>query len=141
MTVYAVENDLFAKEQFSVQGKKSITHALNKTILFDNVRYNKGCLAIASCDLKSCYNQIAHIPAKLAVQSMGIPEEPLFSLFATLQEVQYYTQTVYGDSSATFGGKEEGYEHSAQGTGQGNGAAPQIWAVLSTKMFEMMAEL
>ena len=138
---HSVKNNLFAKEQFSVQGKKSITHALNKTLLFDNVRYNKGCLAIASCDLKSCYDRIAHVPAKLAVQSMGVPESPLLSLFSTLQEVQYFTRTVYGDSTKTFGGKEKGYEHNAQGAGQGNGAAPQIWAVLSTKTFEMMAEL
>ena len=138
---HSVNNKMFAKEQFSVQGKKSITHALNKTLLFDNVRYNKGCLAIASCDLKSCYDRIAHVPAKLAVQSMGVPEAPLLSLFSTLQECQYYTRTVYGDSTTTFGGKEEGYDHNAQGAGQGNGAAPQIWAVLSTKMFEMMAEL
>ena len=138
---HAVDNEMMAKEQYSVTGKKSITHAINKTLLFDNNRYQKGVLAITSCDLKSCYDRIAHVPAKLAVQSLGMKEEPLISFFSTLQEVQYYTRTVYGDSSQTFGGYEIGYKHKAQGAGQGNGAAPQVWAVISTKMFKMMERL
>ena len=62
----------------------------------------------------------------------------LKSFFATLQDVNYHTQTIYGKSSQTFGGLEDGYQHKPQGAGQGNGAAAQLWAVVSTKMFEML---
>ena len=138
---HSVSNDMIAHEQFSITGKKSISHALNKTLLFDNTRYQKGCLALTSCDLKSCYDRIAHTPAKLAAQSMGIPEAPLLSFFATLQDIQYYTRTVYGVSEQSFGGLDIAYEHKPQGVGQGNGAAPQLWSIISTKMFQMLHTL
>ena len=65
-------HNMLAPEQYSVTGKKCISHVVNKTILFDNVRYAKSCLCMTSCDLKSCYNRIAHAPAMIAARSMGI---------------------------------------------------------------------
>ena len=77
----------------------------------------------------------------LAAMSIGVPKPALISFFATLQDVKYYTKTVYGVSERTFGGLEEGFTQKPQGTGQGNGAAPQLWAIVSTKMFEMLHKL
>ena len=72
---------------------------------------------------------------------MGVPPEPLISLFSTLQDVKYYTRTVYGVSESFFGGLHEKYTSKPQGAGQGNGVAPQLWAVVSTKLFEILHEL
>ena len=141
MMDHIVKNNYVAKEQYSVSGKKCISQALNKTLIFDIARQSKGTMFLTSCDLKSCYDRIVHTPAMLACQSMGIPSNPLKSFFATLQEVQYHTQTVYGKSDLTFGGKEEGFSCKPQGSGQGNGAAAQLWTVVSTKMFEMLHAL
>ena len=141
MMNHALKHQQIAKEQYSVTGKKSISHALNKTLLFDNARFQRACLSLTSCDLKSCYDRIAHTPALLAARSMGIEPEPLISLFSTLQDVQYYTRTVYGVSESFFGGNHEKYNCKPQGAGQGNGVAPQLWAVVSTKMFAILHKL
>ena len=141
MMNHIVTNSYVAKEQYSISGKKCITQALNKTLVFDIARQQKGSLCLTSCDLKSCYDRIAHTPAMMACRSYGCPVEPLVSFFATLQDVQYQTQTVYGKSAQTFGGLEPGFNCKPQGAGQGNGAAPQLWAVLSSKMFEMLHSL
>ena len=138
---HSVHNNLIAPEQYSVTGKKSISHALNKNLLFDNTRYQKASLCLTSCDLKSCYDRIVHTPAMLAARSCGMPKEPLACFFSTLQEVQYFTSTVYGVSNESFGGADEAYTNKPQGTGQGNGAAPQIWAVISSKMFQVLHKL
>ena len=135
---HSVDNGLIAKEQYSVTGKKSISHALNKNLLFDITRYQKASLCLTSCDLKSCYDRIVHTPAMLAARSFGMPKEPLACFFSTLQEVQYFTRTVYGVSINSFGGSDDKFTNKPQGTGQGNGAAPQIWAVISSKMFKVL---
>ena len=137
----AVKDSLIAPEQYSVPGKKAISHALNKTLLFDNVRYQKANMCITSCDLKSCYDRIVHSPAMIAARSIGTPNEPLISFFSSLQQVKYYTRTAYGISADTFGGIEKGYLHNPQGAGQGNGAAKQLWAIVSSKMFKVLHEL
>lgn len=141
MMDHIVEHDYVAREQYSVSGKRCISQALNKTLIFDINRLQKGCLFLTSCDLKSCYDRIVHAAAMLACKSLGMPTEPLISFFSTLQDVKYQTQTVYGKSEATFGGAEEGFTNKPQGAGQGNGAAAQMWTVVSTKMFEMLHSL
>ena len=141
MMEHAMNHNHIASEQYSVPGKRSIFHALNKTLYFDNIRYSKYSACLTSCDLKSCYNRIAHVPAMLAARSYGIPKQPLVSFFATLQEVQYHTRTVYGVSDETFGGIHAVFSSNPQGAGQGNGAAPQLWALVSSKMFEMLHAL
>ena len=141
MMEHIVKNEYVAKEQYCVTGKKCISQALNKTLIFDIARQSKGNMLLTSCDLKSCYDRIAHSPANLACQSMGIPSQPLKSFFSTLQEVKYYTQTAYGKSNLTFGGKESNFNAKPQGAGQGNGAAAQLWTIVSTKMFEMLHSL
>ena len=41
-------------------------------------------------------------------------------------------------SNTSFGGKEDGYIAKPNGLGQGNGAGPAVWSVVSSKMFEVM---
>ena len=138
MLSHAIDQKIIAEEQYSIPGKRCITQALNKRLLFDINRHQKGVLAIASCDLKSCYDRICHTPASLAIQNWGIPIEPVHSMFSTLQNIQYKTRTAYGDSTSTFGGFNKNYTAKPQGAGQGNGAAPPIWVVVSSKMFELL---
>ena len=67
MMSYAMKKSLMAPEQYSTPGCKAIDHALNKRLVFDVVRYQKSSMAMTSCDLKSCYNRIAHTPANMAM--------------------------------------------------------------------------
>ena len=72
------------------------------------------------------------------MQSWGVPKEPIQSMFSTLQQIQYKTRTAYGDSNKTFGGVDTRFTSKPQGAGQGNGAAPPTWVVVSSKMFEIL---
>ena len=52
--------------------------------------------------------------------------------------MKFTTRTAFGDSGATFGGREPSFTSRPQGLGQGNGTGPQIWAVVSSRMFEVL---
>ena len=135
---HTTTNARIANEQCSRPGRKSIDHALNRRLIFDISRYQKQSIAMTSCDLKSCYDRIAHTPAMLALLGFGIPKEPLLSLFHSIQYMKYYTRTVFGISEDSFGGLDERYTSRPQRFGQGNGAAPQGWSGISSKMFNVM---
>ena len=138
MMEHMKDNNILAKEQYSVPGKKCIDHVINRRLLFDIVRYKKTSMAMAAVDLKSCYDRVAHAPAYLAMRSYGMPNGPIQSMFETIQEMKFYTRTVHGVSEKTFGGAETGYIAKHNGLGQGNGAGPQIWNAVSSKMFKVL---
>ena len=138
MMQHCVKNNLISEEQYSIPGKKCVDHALNRRLLFDITRYKKTSTAMTPCDLKSCFDRIAHTPATLAMASLGIPRKPIMSMFNTIQETDFITRTVFGDSEECFGGTEKEYDAKPQGVGQGNGAGPQVWSVVSSKMFEVL---
>ena len=129
---HTVPQDRIAKEQYSRPGRKSIDHAINRRLIFNLSRYQKSSFSMTSCDLKSCYDRVAHTPAMLALLGFGAPKQPLLSLFHSIQNMRYTTRTTYGDSSKTFGGMEEGFTAKPQGFGQGNGLASQGWTGLSS---------
>ena len=79
MMEHAMKTNSIAQEQYSVTGRRSISHALNKVLFFDHIRYQKYSACLTSCDLKSCYDRIVHTPAMLAAQSLGVPAKPLIS--------------------------------------------------------------
>ena len=120
------DTEAIAKEQYSTPGKKCIDHVINRQLYFDLIRYKKNCAAMSGVDLKSCYNRVSHAPAYLAMQSYGIPSQPIQSMFQSIQDMQYYTFTAHGMSKSSFGGKEKGYNAAPNGLGQGNGAGPSI---------------
>ena len=55
---------------------------------------------MTSCDLKSCYDRIAHTPATLAMFRLGIPLQPIQSMFETIQNTKHTTRTFFGDSES-----------------------------------------
>lgn len=135
---HCVKHNRLAQEQYSIPGRKSIDHALNKRLLFDIVRYQKYSLALSSCDLKSNYDRIGHVPSVLATQRLGIPNEPMFSMYRGVQEMKHTTRTAYGDSTIKYGGLENGYLFYQQGVYQGNGFGPPGWGLISSTLFDMM---
>lgn len=58
-------------------------------------------------------------------------------MFSTIQDIQYVTWTVFGDSDKKIGGKED-FSSKPQGLGQGNSAGASMWSVESSKMFEVL---
>lgn len=126
-----------APEQFgSRKNHKSILAALNKHLNMDLLRQRGQAGALCANDAKSCYERIVHTVATLALRRLGMPAEPLVSMFETLQKAQHHVCTAFGISKRTYGGVRG---VPLQGVGQGNGAGPAIWAGISTVLISAMA--
>jgi len=65
---------------------------------------------------------------------LGMPMNPIRMMFGTIQELKHFIQMVHGDSKQFFSGTSSGKPN--QGVGQGNGMGPQIWAAISSPIFE-----
>lgn len=91
---------------------------------------------MCSNDAKSYYDLIGHAQASMAMQRNGVPKSAVECLFTTLQNATHKVRTRYGDSATYYGSTNwSTYMH---GIGQGNGAGPAIWAVLSTPILTML---
>ena len=136
MMYFAESCKILAPEQFgSRKNHQSILAALNKRLTMDVLRQRRQAGALCSNDAKSCYDRIVHNVAALSMRRMGIPAEPVASMFLTLQQSQHVISTAFGVSKESYG---RGRRIPLQGVGQGNGAGPAIWAVISTVIINMM---
>lgn len=126
-----------APEQYgSRKGHSAITHCLNMQLTYDVVRQAKIPAAICSNDAKACYDRIIHAFASLAIQRLGIPIGPIQVMFGTIQQLKHFIRTAHGDSTRFFEGQLTGLP--LHGVGQGNGAGPQIWAAVSSPLFDLV---
>jgi hypothetical protein len=91
--------------------------------------------ALCSNDAKSCYDRIVHSIASLSMRRLGVPLEPLASMFLTLQQSSHSISTAFGISRENYGSNRH---IPLQSVCQGNGAGPAIWAVISTVVITMM---
>jgi len=57
-------------------------------------------------------------------------------MITMLVMLRHHVRTAYGDSDISQG--QDNWMELAAGIGQGNGAGPQIWAAVSTPLFEIM---
>ncbi len=134
---FAELHNALAAEQFgSRKNHQAVLAALNKRLTMDLLRQLRQAGALCSNDAKSCYDRIVHNIAVLALRRLGLPPAPIASMFTTLQKASHHVSTAFGISARTYGGAR----HPAlQGVGQGNGAGPAIWAVISTVIIAVMA--
>jgi hypothetical protein len=91
--------------------------------------------ALCANDAKSCFDRVVHNIASLAMRCMGVMVNPIKSMFATLQAASHKIPTAFRVSNKTYG---SGRDPPFQGLGQGNGAGPSGWAVISTPLINMM---
>jgi hypothetical protein len=99
-----------------------------KTLFYDIARQKRSPAAIVSVDASNCYDQIAHAMASLIFQSFGVESVAVSAMLETIQEMKFFLRTAYGDSK-TFAGSS--IKIKTQGLGQGNGASPAGWCVIS----------
>ena len=114
----------------------AIDLAVNKVLTNHILRQLKWTGAVCCNDAKSCYDLIGHTQASISMQRLGVPKHAISCLFGTLQSATHQVQTAYGDSDFTYGGNTN--ETPMHGVGQGNGAGPAIWAVVSTPILNML---
>jgi hypothetical protein len=140
MLATAELNDAIAPEQFgSRKFLSAVDQSLNKALIFDLWRQHRTCAALCSNDAKGYYDRIVHNVASLCMQRVRVPKEPIVSMFSTIQNLQHHVRTAFGDSEGFF---QANTGHiSIQGVGQGNGAGPQICALVSTPIFNMLRSM
>jgi hypothetical protein len=126
-----------APEQYgSRKGHKAIDLATCKALTYDLLWQLKRPGAICSNDAKSCYDLIGHPQASLSMQRVGVPRFAVDCMFTTLQLAHHQVRTSFGDSVGTFGGPP--FSKPIHGIGQGNGAGPAIWAVVSSPLLDRL---
>jgi len=139
MMYQAKENGLIVGEQYGSQhGKSAITQSLNKRLAFDLIQQFKQAAIVCSNDAKSCSDFIVHGIAVQCMYQCGTPKPALVCMFTTIQNLQHHIRTLYGDSTMWAG--TEIWAVPVVGIGQGNGAGPQIWAVVSTPILDLLRQ-
>jgi hypothetical protein len=137
----AETNHSLSKEQYgSRKHHSSGIQALNHCLAFDLLRLERRNAVDTAVDLRSCYDLIVHAAASLSMQRQGVPAPSVVCMFTTLQNMVHTVRTAFGESTQQFGGNLWAIpcHPPPQGVGQGNGAGPAIWAVVSTPVLEMM---
>jgi Reverse transcriptase (RNA-dependent DNA polymerase) len=126
-----------APEQFgSRKHHQSIDQCLNKRLTFDLSRQLHMPMELCANDAKSCYDRIVHSVASLCMQRIGCPAPAVHTMFETLQNLRHHVRTRYGDSLASYNASDA--DIPIQGLGQGNGAGPTIWALISTPVLNLL---
>ena len=134
----AERNQLLPKEQYgSRKEHQARHHGLNKRLTYDLAHFQRRPMIVCSNDAKSCYDCIIHSIASMAMQRLGIPIQPIQCMIVTIQEMEHYIRTGFGDSDNTMSGtnNESG---PFQGILQGNGSGPVLWLAVSTPLINMM---
>ncbi len=139
MMKVAKQTASLAREQYGRRrGHRAIDLAVNKALTFDILRQLKRAGAISSNDAKSCYYLIGHTLASLSMQRVGVPKNIINCLYTTLQEAIHKVRTGFRDSKDHYGGPV--WLVPIHGVGQGNGAGPAIWVVVSTPLLNVLHE-
>jgi hypothetical protein len=133
MLQQARQYKLISEEIYSEWNRLADDGTLAKVLFFDIVRQTRRSAGISSVDADNCYDWIAHPIASMVFQSLGVPREAATSMLSTIQDMRFYLQTGFGDSTA-YASSMRGKK--TQGMCQGNGAAPAGWTVTSITMIE-----
>ena len=129
--------DSIAPEQYgSRKNKTAIIQCLNKKLTFDLWRQRKTPGALLSNDAKSCYDRILHNIASISMQRQGVGKNNITCMFTTIQKLTHTVRTAFGDSESSF--TQDLWATPLHGVGQGNGAGPAIWAVVSTPILDLL---
>jgi len=128
-----------APEQYGSRNNKAAgTQCLNKRLFYDYIRAMHIPAALCSNDAKSCYDRIILVVAALCLCRLGAPLPAVISMTHTLAQLRYHVRSAFGNSDRAQGQVE--WKDPVAGIGQGNGAGPQIWAAVSTPLFEILRQ-
>jgi len=118
------------------KGMRAVEVNQNWTLANDHVRGRRARAVIISNDAKGCFDRIAHVVAILALCRLGIPRPAIMSMISTIQQMQHYIRTAFGESEQSYGPNPSGPP--PQGLIQGNGAAPAAWSAITAILVDCM---
>jgi len=75
----------------------------NWTLVNDHIRGWRARAVIISDDAKGCFDRITHVVAILALRRLGIPRPAIMSMIITIQRMQHYIRTAFGESEQSQG--------------------------------------
>jgi hypothetical protein len=103
MMVNAELHGKIAPEQYgSCRHHQSILAALNKPLTMDNLQQARRTGALCANNAKSCYDWVVHSIATLAMCCMGVPANPIKSMFSTLQKASHKIHIAFGVSEKAY---------------------------------------
>ena len=133
----AEELHLIPEEQSgSRKHRRAVLTALNKVLVTDISRQLRLPLTVTSNDAKACFDRIVLWVASLALQRIGLSSTAAFAMTNTLQSATHNIKTAYGESNQQYTSTWP----PLQGSGQGNGAGPTIWVMISAILLTIMKE-
>ena len=126
-----------AREQYGSRHQhKAIDQCTNKRLTTDLLMLLREPGVLESNDASGCYDRIQHVIAALCMRRQNVPKSAIICMFSTLQDLEHKIRTAYGDSDITYGGPL--WTVPVQGVGQGNGAGPTLWAIISSPVLEVL---
>ena len=129
MMGFCAEKGVIPDELFAKKGTQCVDATMTKTFISDTSKVLHHPMAISEMDFSDCYDRAVHNVSSIALQAHGIPRNSSVMMLTALQTMQFFLRTGFGESSQSYGGTAE---NPTMGYGQGNGAAPPAFAVLSS---------
>jgi hypothetical protein len=73
-----------------------------KVLFYDVKRQTRSATEISSMDADNCYDRLSHTIASLVFRSFGVSQEATGAMLKTIQEMNFFLQTAFGDSKDFF---------------------------------------
>ena len=86
------------EEIYREKNKMADDRFLAKVLFFDIARQTRLTMGQGLVDAANCYDSVAHAIASLVFQSFGVPKVAVVSMLGTIEEMEYFLRTTYGDS-------------------------------------------
>jgi hypothetical protein len=125
----AQERDQVPVECFAKKGSNCISAVMTKIMFCDESRTHHHPTCIGGNNFADCYDRMAHPPASLALQSLGLPRPAIRVLLKAMQNMQFFFCAGFGKSSRSYGGS---IKNPTLSLGQGNAAAGPTFLTISS---------
>jgi hypothetical protein len=106
MMASAQDRGQIPAECFAKKGSNCINAVITKIMYCNESRTHHHPMCIGGNDFGDCYDRIAHPPASIALQSLGVYREAIGVLLLAMQTMRFFLRTGYGESSLSYGGSE-----------------------------------
>ena len=136
----AIDHGKIDQEQYSRPHRSPLVRGFKRRLIIDYQLYVQQTFSFPCSDLKSCYDQIVHSDAILALQRLSIPLLKITSMLDTIQRISHTVRKAYSDSNITYGGDTipNDSRHFMMVRFQGNCSPPQIWLAVRSVVFSAL---
>ena len=125
----AQEQNLILPELFATAGRSAIDATMAKIMFTDVCCTQHSNHAVTSVDLGQCYDSVNHAFCSIALQIFGVPFKAITLMLLTLQMMNFWLKTAFGEDKVSFGGV---LGDPCMGLSQGAGSAPPLYLAVLT---------